>query len=164
MQWSDVLADKSLSDLTYKIELNEYGNIIMSPATNLHGYYQSELAFLLRSLLPKGKVITECSVQTLKGVKVADVVWCSFEFLQRHSLQETPFQNAPELCIEIVSPSNSRKEMLEKIELYLQQGAIEVWLITINGTIEFFNTTGKNEQSLLNKQISTDSISHLLTP
>jgi Uma2 family endonuclease len=162
MQWSEVLADKSLNNLPYKIELNEYGKIIMSPATNLHGYYQSELTFLLRTLLPKGKVITECSVQTIKGVKVADVAWCSLEFLNKNSLQETPFQNAPELCIEIVSPSNSRQEMLEKISLYLGQGAIEVWLITINGAVEFFNNTGNSEQSLFNHQISTISISDLL--
>ena len=31
MQWQDVLADKSLQDLPYKIELNEKGNIEMSP-------------------------------------------------------------------------------------------------------------------------------------
>jgi hypothetical protein len=37
MQWADVLADRSLRDLPYKIELDRNGNIIMSPASNRHG-------------------------------------------------------------------------------------------------------------------------------
>jgi len=45
MQWSDVLNDKSLSNLPYKIELNEYGQIVMSPASNQHGFLQVEIAF-----------------------------------------------------------------------------------------------------------------------
>ena len=28
MQWSEVMADKSLQNLPYKIELNEYGKIV----------------------------------------------------------------------------------------------------------------------------------------
>ena len=36
---------------------------------------------------------------------------------------------APELCIEVVSPSNSRKEMSEKTRAYLAAGAHEVWIV-----------------------------------
>jgi Uma2 family endonuclease len=36
---------------------------------------------------------------------------------------------APELCIEIVLPSNSRKELTEKIGAYLAAGAEEVWIV-----------------------------------
>ena len=35
---------------------------------------------------------------------------------------------APELCIEVVSPSNSRKELREKVAAYLEAGAEEVWI------------------------------------
>ena len=45
MQWQDVLADKSLRDLPYKIELNEYGHIEMSPTSYTHSYLQGTLAF-----------------------------------------------------------------------------------------------------------------------
>jgi hypothetical protein len=34
MEWIEVLADPVLRDLPYKIELNEYGKIVMSPASN----------------------------------------------------------------------------------------------------------------------------------
>ncbi len=74
MQWQDVLADKSLRDLPYKIELNEYGNIEMSPSSFTHSYLQGTLAFLLRAQLG-GEVFTELVIETGKGVKVPDVAW-----------------------------------------------------------------------------------------
>jgi hypothetical protein len=36
---------------------------------------------------------------------------------------------APELCIEVVSPSNSVKELQEKLTAYLAAGAEEVWIL-----------------------------------
>mgnify|MGYP000981793041 FL=1 len=40
MQWSDVINDPSLRNLPYKIELDEHGRIIMSPASNRHAIQQ----------------------------------------------------------------------------------------------------------------------------
>ena len=76
MQWAEVLADKSLRDLPYKIELDRWGNVIMSPASNRHGRLQLVVAALLEKQ-PNGRALIECSVATSEGVKVADVAWCS---------------------------------------------------------------------------------------
>jgi Uma2 family endonuclease len=152
MQWQDVLADKSLQDLPYKIELNEKGNIEMSPASNKHGAIQVELCYILRSELKAGRPITECSIQTNKGVKVADVAWASNEFLTSYKL-ETPYSKSPEICIEILSPSNTPAEMAEKIHLYLKTGAQEVWLVTEDGDISFYNKDGQTDSSLFDIQI-----------
>lgn len=141
MRWSDVLNDKSLSNLPYKIELNEYGQIVMSPASNQHGFLQAEIAFFLRSQRV-GKVLTECSIDTPKGVKVADVAWGSGDFFLSYGLQ-TPYPLAPELCVEIVSPSNSSQEINEKIRLYLQQGAQEVWICSQDGNLTIYSVSGK---------------------
>ena len=98
----------------------------MSPASNRHGAIQGELYALLRERLRgRGRPIVECSIQTTKGVKVADVVWGSADFIRQNGFV-TPYPRAPELCVEIVSPSNSRQEMAEKIALYLNAGAREV--------------------------------------
>lgn len=146
MQWSEVIADKTLQNLPYKIELNERGKIELSPASNKHGYYESEIAFILKSQLPEGKVVTECSIETLKGVKVADVAWCSAKFIARHGFA-TPYTEAPEICVEIVSPSNNKQEMEEKIKLYLEAGAREVWLVSEDGKVAFHDPSGAITQS-----------------
>ena len=44
---------------------------------------------------------------------------------------QTPYLKAPEICVEIVSPSNTDKEMQDKIQLYLAKGVQEVWLKNI---------------------------------
>ncbi|NOQ36659.1 MAG: Uma2 family endonuclease [Methylococcaceae bacterium] len=145
MQWQDVLADQSLQNLPYKIELNEKGNIEMSPASFIHSRFQGKLAKILGVQLG-GEVFTELAVQTSKGVKVPDVAWGSEEYFQKN-IHETGAVFAPELCIEIISPSNSRNEMQEKIKLYLESGADEVWLVDEQGTIRFFNAKGEQENS-----------------
>ena len=85
MQWSEVLNDPSLKNLPYKIELNEYGQIVMSPASNKHGFLQAEIAFFLRNNR-QGKVLIECSIETSKSVKVADVAWGTTDFFQRNGI------------------------------------------------------------------------------
>jgi Uma2 family endonuclease len=148
MQWQDVLADKSLHDLPYKIELNEFGHIEMSPASFTHSYLQGTLAFLLRTQL-SGKIFTELAIVTDKGVKVPDVAWSSDEYYQRHK-DDIAATAAPEICIEIISPSNSQREMRAKIKLYLKAGAIEVWLVNEQGELRFFDTDGQQVASRFN--------------
>jgi len=147
MQWSDVLADKSLDDLPYKIELNQWGNIEMSPATNLHSFYQGEIIRILLRKMPKGKVMPEFAIQTDNGVKVPDVVWCSDEFLKKYPIEQSPFPAAPELCVEVVSDSNTYKSMKKKMKLYFAKGAKEVWLVSLKGKIRFFTPTGEIPES-----------------
>ena len=146
MQWSEVIASPYFKDLPFKIELNRYGKIEMTPASNKHGNLQCKISSLLGRKLKKGEVFVECSVQTTEGVKVADVAWCSKAFIKRHGY-ETPYSQAPELCVEVVSPSNSKQEMLEKAELYLQAGAEEVWVVWESGGIDYHGKTGKLTQS-----------------
>lgn len=145
MQWSEVITDPSLRDLPYKIELNKWGIIEMSPASNWHALAQGKLAGLLRAFFQFGGVLVECSIQTTDGVRVPDVAWASDAFVQEHG-EETPFPTAPELCIEVVSPSNSRHEMERKIGLFLEAGAQEVWLVSREG-FEFYGQEGRRERS-----------------
>ena len=148
MRWSQVLEDQTLKNLPYKVELNEWGNIVLSPASNRHGLLQAELTGLLHALKTEGRVITECSINTLKGVKVADVAWGSRSFFERNG-QDTPYDEAPELCIEVVSPSNSPEEMKEKISLYLAKGAKEVWVCDEQGVISVHGYRGPCPKSVL---------------
>lgn len=40
-----------------------------------------------------------------------------------------PFHGAPDLAIEVVSPSNSRREMQAKVDDYLAAGTRAVWVV-----------------------------------
>lgn len=146
MQWSEVLADPSLRNLPYKVELDELGRIILTPASNRHGRLQAKLVQLLTRLFDSGEISVECSVGTETGVKVADVAWFSADFSARHTGLD-PFPAAPELCIEVLSPSNSVREMTEKINLYLSHGALEVWTVSEDGLIRLFGPEGERSQS-----------------
>src|SRR5436309_875021 len=103
MTWSEVLKEKSLRDLPYKIELNEWGQIVMTSKSNLQGRMQASISVLSRESNPRGKVLVGCSVDTARGVKVADVAWLSDRFFRRYKF-ETPYPEAPEICVEVVLP------------------------------------------------------------
>ncbi len=146
MEWSEVINNPILKDLPFKIELNKFGKLLMSPASNSHGRTQMKLGNNLTNKLPNGEVISECSIQTSEGVKVADIVWASNEFINTYAYK-TPYPKAPEICIEIVSPSNSKAEMAEKIELYLAKGAQEVWIAHEDEKIETYTHEGQIAKS-----------------
>ena len=148
MKWQDVIEHPSLKDLPFKIELDENGKIIMSPASNRHGRLQVKLSLLLAKYASDGELYLECSIDTRKGVKVADVAWSSPEFFAEYG-EITPLPVAPEICIEIVSPSNSQREMMEKIDLYLAKGAREVWLCDDDGNLTIHTPKGMIQRSNL---------------
>ena len=64
--------DKRFENLQAKVELDPWGRMIMSPASNYHGILQGRLT---RKILPAGELITEASVLTSTGLQVADVAW-----------------------------------------------------------------------------------------
>ncbi len=146
MNWQEVCDHPQLKNLPFKIELNEYGKIIMSPAKVYHSAFQGEIAHLLHSLLNTGKTLPECAIATSKGTKVADVVWVSQERFDviKH---EVECSIAPEICIEILSSSNSTLEMQEKKALYFAAGAQEFWVCHESGELDFYDQTGRLPQS-----------------
>ncbi len=152
MEWSEVLADPTLQNLPFKIELNRFGKLLMSPASNKHGIAQSRISSSLTQKHPHGVTITECSIRTPEGVKVADVAWASTAFITAWG-EVTPFPRAPELCVEIVSPSNSREEMRIKKDLYLAAGAQEVWVVYLDSHMDIFTADGQHESTAFSEGI-----------
>jgi len=75
MEWTDVIHDPFLKDLPFKIELNNWGKILMSTAGNNHSRLQYEVGSFIDKNKGNGKVIMECSIETNDGVKVSDVAW-----------------------------------------------------------------------------------------
>ena len=148
MNWQEACNHPSLKDLPFKIELDEYGRIIMSPVKLYHAALQGEIEFLLRSLLKGGKTLPECAIKTSKGTKVADVAWVSLSIWAKIK-SETEASIAPEICVEVISASNTQKEMAEKRQLYFEAGVIEVWMCNENGVVSFFNAEQQLTRSVL---------------
>jgi Uma2 family endonuclease len=145
-RWDELCRDPSLQDLPYKIELNAWGKVEMSPASVHHAWLQSAVTVELTQQLRDGLTLTECPILTGIGVRVPDVVWASATFMRQHK-GLSPLPRAPEICVEIISRSNVEAEITEKIRAYLAAGAEEVWLVAENGTIRFIDRSGEKPQS-----------------
>ena len=141
-RWGELLADRELAKVEGRIETDRHGHIIMSPPpAPSHGSFQLEIGYLLRTLLPEGRVLTECPISTADGVKAADVAWASPERMADLGAKAC-FPRAPEICVEVMSPSNTEEELHEKMALYFDAGAREVWLCAKGGAMSFFTVGG----------------------
>lgn len=149
MTWAEICADPVLAALPNRIETDRWGRIVMSPpARSRHGDYQSEISGLLRELMAGGRATTECPIQTSEGIKAADVAWASRE--RRASKANDPvFLVAPEICVEIQSPSDLEAELLERKRLFFEKGAQEFWLCDLVGNMRFFDPAGAIPRSSL---------------
>jgi len=126
VRYRDLCKDRFYENVPGKIELDVWGRVLMTPPSVYHGIVQGRLCRSLATL--GGEVLVETPIATAMGLFVADVAWASSAFMGSHS-NESPLTRAPEVCVEVVSPSNSRKELREKIDAYLAAGAEEVWIV-----------------------------------
>jgi len=153
LRWAEVCSDASLENLPYKIELNAWGKIEMSPASYRHGLLQGAVAVELGRQLPGGCVIAECPVMTEIGVRVPDVAWASDAFVRGNG-ETTPCPTAPEICVEIRSPANTDAEISAKTRAYITAGAHEVWVVDESGAIRYFDSAGEKRASKFGVSIS----------
>ena len=146
--WHRVLNDSQLQELPYKIETNEHGQIVLSPHKPQHGIRQSKISDLLRDHATKpGTRAVEFAIETAKGVKVPDVVWISAEQLAEMPDDAEASPVMPEVVVEVLSEGNTDADIAEKRQLYLDEGAQEVWTCAEDGTMTFYDETGVIEAS-----------------
>ena len=145
----EVCADPNLEDLPYKIETNEWGQIVMSPTRLKHGAFQFKIGRVLSGLLQeRGTVITEAAIKTGDGTKVADVAWFSSDRWEQVK-DEFDASIAPEICVEVILPRNAKGEIESKKRLYFGAGAEEVWICDAKGAVHFSNPETVMEASAL---------------
>lgn len=137
LRWAQVVADHTLANLPFRVETNRDGVLLMTPPpSGDHSDRQSQILIRLNQEL-SGKVLAECPVSTIDGVRAADVGWYSVERFAQVKGQ-IAFDVAPEICVEVISPSNSDSEMAGKKQLYFEAGAEEVWYCREDGRMEFY--------------------------
>ena len=146
LSWKEVCEDPNLQDLPYKIETNDRGQIVMSPTCAWHGRFAYQVAQLLEEHLPEVGSSVETAIRTARGTKVADAIWCTAErWAEIKDAYDVPV--APEICVEVRSPTNTDVEIDEKRQLYLDAGAEEVWICDEDGQLTFYDAEGEQEAS-----------------
>jgi Uma2 family endonuclease len=138
-RWDALQTDSALAKIEGRIETDRHGQIIMSPPpAPSHGGYQIWIGHLLVKLMSGGRALSECPISTADGVRAADVAWASADKM-RELGNRSCFPTAPEICVEVVSPGNTKVEIEEKTALYFDAGAIEVWWCDMNGSMKFLS-------------------------
>ena len=153
LRWAELVKDPALSDLPYKIEINLWGKVEMTPASFWHGRLQASIAAQLAEQLRHGESLTEVPILTEIGVRVPDVAWGSKYYLEANA-DASPAARAPEICVEIVSPSNTDDEIRQKIRAYIAAGAREVWIVTEEGRISYHAPSGEQPASSFPARLS----------
>lgn len=137
-RWEEITSDPSLRNLPYKVETNQRGQIVLSPHENRHSFLQERVQDLLDEYAPEGRHPPEFAIATPEGVKAPDVVWMSPERLREMEKTGDPTMLAPEICVEVLSSSNTEQEINEKRALYREVGADEVWVVDEDNQIRFY--------------------------
>ena len=139
-RWQELVDDPELARLPYRIETDRFGRTIMSlPPAYRHARYVGKIIRLLNRLLPEGEANAETPVLTADGIKVPDATWISSTYAKELEVQDPlVLERAPEICVEVLSPTNSLAEMNEKRALYFEAGAHEVWICGLDGKMEFY--------------------------
>jgi Uma2 family endonuclease len=144
-RWNELAADPESPDY---FELNEFGELIVTPKPTVgHQRVASAVARILTARLG-GEAVTDVSVLTDRGVRAPDVVWMTTERWDECKGQ-SPLQVVPDVCVEVLSPSNTREEIAMKVGAYLRGGAPEAIVVGLKGEVEFFGPEGKRESSAL---------------
>ena len=146
--WEEVCNNPLLAELPYHVEINREGNIELSPRSRRCSKYQGSISRSLGCLMPPGVVVPECAVKCRLSTPVADVAWFSPE-RDAACGEEFAAVVAPEICVEVRSPSHSQREMDAKRRDYFEVGTLECWFCDLSGVVRFYGPEGEMEGSRL---------------
>jgi Uma2 family endonuclease len=80
-------------------------------------------------------------------VRIPDVMW------QPQPSEDDPASPAPAICVEVLSPDDTRREIAEKTSAYLAAGAREVIIVEPSGRIRFFGPHGERDSSAMGPKL-----------
>lgn len=148
VHWSKIVRDPGLRDLPHKVETNARGQLVVSPHQNSPSFRQARVRDLLQEHAPDGAIVPEFAIATEQGVKGPDIIWTSPDRKEEMEATGDPTTLAPELCVEVMSDTNTDEEMAEKRVLYRDAGAEEVWIVDQEGQIRFFAAEEREHSAL----------------
>jgi len=144
----EVLADGRFQGIGHW-ELNDYGDIVVSPVSGTHSRAQFRLAAELERQLG-GTGWGEQGIRRPDGAPIVpDVLWADDAFFSVHGsggILPVP----PRLCVEIPSPSNDPDALRAKCRVYLALGAEEAWIVDpVSEAVEIYTPDGVSDTSRL---------------
>lgn len=99
----------------------------------VHGRVRNKVGFILERFLeqnPVGHVFQETGVQTKEAqVRFPDLCFFSNEQIPKEGIPTGNFSSAPDLAVEVVSPSDTYRELMARVDEYLAAGTKSVWLV-----------------------------------
>ena len=146
-RWHQILNDPELDQYeNFRIETDGNGEILMSPRPpKPHNFKATKIATMLVERLG-GEAAVEPQIITGDGIKVPDACWLHPDRYAEAS-DPDPFIIAPEICAEVLSPSNTPDEIEHKRHLYFAAGAIEVCICDRNNNMTFYGPNGELAKS-----------------
>ncbi len=133
-----------------RYELIEGKLIPMTPTGLLHGDVELALATVLRAFVhPRrlGRVVVGEVGFVLRRdpdtVRAADVAFIRAERLPPEGLPTGFFEGAPDLAVEILSPTDRYADLLYKVSQWLEAGTRQVWVVDpARRTVTIFQPDG----------------------
>jgi len=120
-----------LPDDGLRHELDEGELISMPPTFGLHGKVLTETVLILGSFIRTrslGLVVSDVGFQlSADTLRAPDIAFIKADRVATLDL-ERRFQGAPDLAIEIISPSESATDIAHKVRQYIHAGAV-VWVL-----------------------------------
>ncbi len=130
------------------------------PAGTLHGIITNRLSAYITFFVLENDLGEVTAAET--GFKLinqstvgADIGFIGKENLAKFGVPDSFFPTAPDLAVEVVSPSNSSDEISTKVEDYLKSGSRLVWIVypkrkiivvyRTNNTVSFLSETDELE-------------------
>jgi Uma2 family endonuclease len=112
------------------------GEVVVMPGPGVeHGEVQGNVYFQIKSFLQRNRIgrvmvesgtVTERKPDTVRG---PDVSYYSKERLPLEKRVVGYHDQPPDLCVEVVSPSNSMRQLKAKAKEYLFAGVRMVWIV-----------------------------------
>lgn len=120
----------SVGNQDVRYELVEGELITMSPGMLHHNLVHDRILVLLLTFVKARKVGTVVSEQAFqlseRTVRVPDV---AFVRSGRQLAHDRPIEGAPDLAIEVVSPSNTPREIDQRVSDYFAAGCHRIWVV-----------------------------------
>lgn len=117
--------------LFYELDKGEL--ITMAPASYRHGYLGAEIARVLGNFVKKHSLGRVCGSDVGFVLKDDTVRSPDVAFVRKGRSplgdDDSFFNGAPDLAVEIFSPSDSVPQLMRKVTQYLKAGAHTIWVV-----------------------------------